>query len=566
MLFLQRYQVVPPPELDEEKQQGCAQPLEQYLTNGGVEPSTPLPGVRLRAVLAIGVALAFIVYRKALRGVDVLDRSTASIADTNSIGDAERKFSMFEMSMDAYEKLLGDNDPFLFRCPVPGVVPVGINLPGGINQQQSCCAGYNHLGWPFQFNECRDMGLCTTCWEETSQAQMSTHPAIGFVAAAWAASVTVTGVTKPRYGWLNQKIQSSVGDLLSGDFAKKLPVVDDAEVKTNRMEVRIGHGLMGGKADVCPRIHDWQIDMLNEAEENIHARVFRSKSAKLAIVAFRGTQIQSMRNWHVNTDVKRVPLDLGNGNITMVHEGFMKVLEHVLPQVKRWVDGYVFGLFDAVPKDWDLIFTGHSLGGALATLAATKAELDKWTRTPRATVVFGSPRVADGALDQYWQSRGLCDRLIRVNTYNDMIHVMPFAKMWSAWTTGSGVWDAATGAVDCLKSPLDCFVHGAHSAERQAASMLPFQHDASPDTKSIVISDAWSHVCPSSEILVPGRVKGVNQELEELSLFGGVLAHLTDNCFYGYAYGVMHSNITTFDKYCGVTPLVCDQLQDMRPE
>lgn len=30
------------------------------------------------------------------------------------------------------------------------------------------------------------------------------------------------------------------------------------------------------------------------------------------------------------------------------------------------------GLFNAVPSDWDLIFTGHSLGGALALLAATK--------------------------------------------------------------------------------------------------------------------------------------------------------------------------------------------------
>jgi len=33
------------------------------------------------------------------------------------------------------------------------------------------------------------------------------------------------------------------------------------------------------------------------------------------------------------------------------------------------------GLFHAVPSDWKLIFTGHSLGGALALLAATKADV-----------------------------------------------------------------------------------------------------------------------------------------------------------------------------------------------
>ena len=34
---------------------------------------------------------------------------------------------------------------------------------------------------------------------------------------------------------------------------------------------------------------------------------------------------------------------------------------------------FLQGLFNAVPSDWNLIFTGHSLGGALALLAATKA-------------------------------------------------------------------------------------------------------------------------------------------------------------------------------------------------
>ena len=34
---------------------------------------------------------------------------------------------------------------------------------------------------------------------------------------------------------------------------------------------------------------------------------------------------------------------LPNGNVTLVHEGFLTALDHILPHVKRWVDGYILG-------------------------------------------------------------------------------------------------------------------------------------------------------------------------------------------------------------------------------
>jgi hypothetical protein len=44
---------------------------------------------------------------------------------------------------------------------------------------------------------------------------------------------------------------------------------------------------------------------------NIHARVFKSSRRKLAIVAFRGTQFESAKNWHVDADIQRIPMTLG---------------------------------------------------------------------------------------------------------------------------------------------------------------------------------------------------------------------------------------------------------------
>ena len=46
---------------------------------------------------------------------------------------------------------------------------------------------------------------------------------------------------------------------------------------------------------------------------------------------------------------------------------------------------------------------------------------------------------------------------------------------------------------------------------------------------------------------MPSLVKGVNGQLQELSLFGGVRCHLKENCLYGYIYGVLHSIISTFE-------------------
>jgi len=390
------------------------------------------------------------------------------------------------------------------------------------------------------------LGLCTTCWVETSKEDMQKHQAIEFAGAAWASTVSVMNKAEPKSGWLSQTLQNAFGNVAS--FSEHL--VDDAHVRGSSMRVRIGTGIMKGETNSCPGIDDWDIHMLNEDKQNIHARVFKSPRTKLAIVAFRGTQFESMKNWEIDADIQRIPLKLPNGKITYVHEGFLKALEHILPHVKRWVDGYIFGLFNAVPSDWKLVFTGHSLGGALALLAASKSHLEDWPRKPEATVVFGVPRFADSVLDEWWQNEGLCKNLIRINTFNDMVHVMPFQRMWSAL-------NVVTGAYDCFTRPMDCIRQSTKNMKNALA-----HHSNGLD---LIISDQWAHVCPQSEILVPSRVKGINEQLEDLSLFGGVLAHLNENCLYGYIYGVLHSNITRLDKYCHVSPSVCANLSNLGP-
>ena len=66
---------------------------------------------------------------------------------------------------------------------------------------------------------------------------------------------------------------------------------------------------------ISPILH-WQKCLIFHGEpaaisRNIHARVFKSSSRKLAIVAFRGTQFESAKNWHVDADIQRIPMNLG---------------------------------------------------------------------------------------------------------------------------------------------------------------------------------------------------------------------------------------------------------------
>lgn len=285
---------------------------------------------------------------------------------------------------------------------------------------------------------------------------------------------------------------------------------------------------------VCPTVGDWKAHMLEDSDRNIHARVYKSASRRLAVVVFRGTQATSLKNWEVDANVNAVNLPLTAGSPpALVHEGFYLSLERVLPRVRKWVEGYdafLFGDIGAVPEGWKIVFAGHSLGGALALLASTLAEVQAWKRRPDATITFGAPRVADGALDAWWRQQGLCSKLMRVDVYNDVIHWMPLKKE-------IGVVSIADGLLKCLEDHTKCL-------------------KPKPDGSDF-FSSRWAHVCPESEVVVPGAARGVNKELDDFSAVGGVLSHFVDNCRYGYSVGVLYGELAAHDTICGIGPRLC---------
>jgi len=79
------------------------------------------------------------------------------------------------------------------------------------------------------------------------------------------------------------------------------------------------------------------------------------------VVSIRGSQ--SARNWLADVDITAIPTDLCDG--CTVHQGFWNSWLEARPRILTAVK-------DAVAKNpgYAIVATGHSLGGAIATLCA----------------------------------------------------------------------------------------------------------------------------------------------------------------------------------------------------
>ena len=125
------------------------------------------------------------------------------------------------------------------------------------------------------------------------------------------------------------------------------------------------------------------------------------------IVAFRGTEPDEWQDMLTNSKIKLVPWDHGRGK---VHRGFMEANQEIWPKLEEKLKD--------LPgrKVW---FCGHSLGAALATLAA-----DRYPHT-RGVCTFGCPRVGDATFAEAFNLH-LAGKTFRYVNHHDVVtHVPP---------------------------------------------------------------------------------------------------------------------------------------------
>ncbi len=148
------------------------------------------------------------------------------------------------------------------------------------------------------------------------------------------------------------------------------------------------------------------------------------------IVAFRGTD--SLKNWMDNLDI-----DLVGGPFGRVHEGFSRGLSWVWREVQgviqdlqvrqRISEANFQSICENAVRPPSLWITGHSLGGALATLATAK--LREKDRPVSGLYTFGSPRVGDREFERNFNTN-LLSKTYRFVNRNDLVTRIPLRSLF----------------------------------------------------------------------------------------------------------------------------------------
>lgn len=105
-----------------------------------------------------------------------------------------------------------------------------------------------------------------------------------------------------------------------------------------------------------------------------------------AFLCFRGTE--SKRDVIIDVDKGKVHFDENQHDLGKVHKGFRKATESVWPQVEQFLRTHR----EHAQRVW---VTGHSLGGAIATLVAARIVHSGVLGELAALYTFGQPRVGD---------------------------------------------------------------------------------------------------------------------------------------------------------------------------
>lgn len=162
-------------------------------------------------------------------------------------------------------------------------------------------------------------------------------------------------------------------------------------------------------------------------------QAFITHNDKVVLISIRGTQ-EFGADGSRDADARQIPHEDGLGQ---AHRGFHGAFTSTKEFISRYLDAFFTG-------EQTILVTGHSLGGAIALLAA------EWIRRlpGKGNVVlytYGAPRAGDAAFVKH--AKDLTH--YRVVNHNDPVPGVPFTSMDSEWKTlipATAWWLASLGS------------------------------------------------------------------------------------------------------------------------
>ena len=164
---------------------------------------------------------------------------------------------------------------------------------------------------------------------------------------------------------------------------------------------------------IQPEIEKWGFSQFAFFDRK-DSQAFMAGNAEMIIIAFRGTEPTNLKDWMTDIKIRKK-----TGPYGKVHRGFLKGFQVVWPEIRQ------------VIKEWQtqaqsLWLTGHSLGGALATLAM--ASLGEEAKPVHGLYTFGQPRVGGKTFARNFDL-DFKSRMFRFVNNNDVVTRVPTRKM-----------------------------------------------------------------------------------------------------------------------------------------
>ncbi|CAN1759964.1 Probable feruloyl esterase A [Linum perenne] len=176
-----------------------------------------------------------------------------------------------------------------------------------------------------------------------------------------------------------------------------------------------------------------KICFLDNESTDSQVAIWRDSALRRIVVAFRGTEQLKWKD--VVTDLMLVPAGLNPERIgddfkeeVQVHTGFLSAYDSVRIRIISIIKAAIGYEEDAAdpPLKWHVYITGHSLGGALATLLALELSSSRLAGRGAISVTmynFGSPRVGNKRFAEIYNQK--VKDSWRVINHRDIIPTVP---------------------------------------------------------------------------------------------------------------------------------------------